>query len=59
MKAAADAKGGEASKIVFIDVPPQEACAEAGTGCQWHPSVAEHQAVADVITPVIKSKLGW
>jgi hypothetical protein len=28
-------------------------------GCDWHPRVAGHHAIADVLTPVIASTLGW
>jgi hypothetical protein len=59
MMGAVMTKGGDAGKVAFVDVGTQAACAPEGTGCQWHPSVAEHQRVADVLTPIIKSKLGW
>jgi hypothetical protein len=28
-------------------------------GCDWHPRVEGHHAIADVLTPVIASTLGW
>jgi hypothetical protein len=46
-------------KVFYQDLGTQDACGTAGTGCQWHPSVAEHKRLADVLGPVIKQKLGW
>ncbi len=46
-------------KVFYVDLGTQDACGAAGTGCQWHPSVAEHQRLAAKLLPVIKSKLGW
>jgi hypothetical protein len=46
-------------KVFYVDLGTQDACGAAGTGCQWHPSVAEHKRLASVLMPVIKMKLGW
>ena len=50
-------RGGDAGKIAVVDLGAQDAL--QGTGCDWHPSVAEHQRMADVLVPVIRQKLGW
>jgi lysophospholipase L1-like esterase len=52
-----DARGGDAGKLVAVDLGSQDAL--QGTGCDWHPSVAEDQRMADVLVPVLKQKLGW
>jgi lysophospholipase L1-like esterase len=48
---------GDAGKVAFVDLGTQDAL--KGTGCDWHPSVAEDQRMADVLAPAIKQKLGW
>jgi hypothetical protein len=45
-------------KVFYVDIGTQDACNKP-TGCGWHPSVAEHKRIADLLTPVLKSKLGW
>jgi len=30
-----------------------------GYGCDWHPSLRTHQVMADVLTTVLRSELGW
>jgi hypothetical protein len=30
-----------------------------GTGCQWHPNVAEDQRMAGVLVAALKANLGW
>ena len=52
-----NARGGDAGKVVAVDLGSQDET--KGTGCDWHPSVAEHQRMANVLVPVIKQKLGW
>jgi hypothetical protein len=29
------------------------------TGCDWHPSEAEHRRMAAILLPELQSKLGW
>lgn len=53
----AQARGGDTGKVVAVDLGSQDAL--QGTGCDWHPSVAEDQRMADVLVPVVKQKLGW
>jgi len=45
-------------KVFYVDIGTQDACTKP-TGCGWHPSVGEHQRIADLLAPVLKSKLGW
>ena len=45
-------------KVFYVDIGTQDACNKP-TGCGWHPSIAEHKCIADLLTPVFKSKLGW
>ena len=46
-------------KIFYVDLGTQDACGVAGTGCQYHPSLAEHERLAAKLLPIIKMKLGW
>jgi lysophospholipase L1-like esterase len=50
-------RGGDAGKVAVVDLGLQDAL--KGTGCDWHPSVAEDQRMADVLVPVVRQKLGW
>ncbi|HMI85693.1 MAG TPA: SGNH/GDSL hydrolase family protein [Polyangiaceae bacterium] len=52
-----NARGGDSGKMAAIDLGTQNAL--LGTGCDWHPSVAEDQRMADVLVPLLKQKLGW
>jgi len=58
MQAVVTAKGGDAGKIAYVDLGTQDGCGK-GTGCDWHPNLAEHQRMAQVLVPVMKQKLGW
>jgi len=49
-------KGGDA-KVKMLDFGSQDA--SKGTGCDWHPSVAENQRLADKLTQELKTALGW
>jgi hypothetical protein len=51
------ARGGDAGKVAFVDLGSQDAL--QGTGCDWHPDVAEDQRMADTLAPVMRLKLGW
>ena len=45
-------------KVFYVDIGTQDACTKP-TGCGWHPSIAEHKRIADLLLPVFKAKLGW
>ena len=45
------------TKMSFLEFPVQQQA--DGYGCDWHPSVAEDQRMADVLVAVLKQKLGW
>jgi lysophospholipase L1-like esterase len=51
------ARGGDAGKVAAVDLGMQDAL--QGTGCDWHPSAAEDQRMADVLVAALKKKLGW
>lgn len=46
------------TKVHFVDFPPQPGT-EDTIGCDYHPGPAEHQAMAAILIPAIKSVLGW
>lgn len=48
------AKGS--SDVAVVDFPTQNT---SDTGCFYHPSIAEHRALAQILTPVIKKGLSW
>jgi lysophospholipase L1-like esterase len=50
-------RGGDGGKVALVDLGSQDAL--QGTGCDWHPSVAEDQRMADVLVPIVRQKLGW
>jgi hypothetical protein len=43
-------------KIMTIDMATQDT---SMTGCDYHPDVAEDSAMAAMLAPTIKTKLGW
>jgi hypothetical protein len=43
-------------KITTVDIDTQNT---TSTGCDYHPNVAEDDTMAEVLTPVIRGKLGW
>jgi lysophospholipase L1-like esterase len=45
------------SKVHFIEFPQQDG--SLGYGEDWHPSVAEHAAIANQLIAQIKADLGW
>lgn len=45
------------TKVKLLDFGQQDA--GQGTGCDWHPSVAENQRLADKLTKELKTALGW
>jgi hypothetical protein len=44
-------------KISTLEISPQDGT--DGYGCDWHPSLARHQKVAEVVTSALKTALGW
>jgi lysophospholipase L1-like esterase len=52
-----NARGGDSGKVAAVDLGSQDAL--QGTGCDWHPNVAEDQRMANVLVPVLRQKLGW
>jgi len=52
-----NSRGGDGGKVALVDLGSQDAL--QGTGCDWHPSVAEDQRMADVLVPIVRQKLGW
>ena len=45
------------ARITTFEIEPQDG--SDGYGCQYHPSLAEHQKVAAVVTAALKTALGW
>lgn len=45
------------AKLKLLDFGQQDA--SKGTGCDWHPSVAENQRMAEQLTQELKQALGW
>lgn len=45
------------TKVKTFEIAPQDAA--DGYGCDWHPSLATHRKMADQLTSVLKSTLGW
>jgi lysophospholipase L1-like esterase len=44
-------------KVQFLDFGQQNT--SLGTGCDYHPNVTEHQAMADKLVAALRSSLGW
>ena len=51
----ANQKGDKNVKV--LDFGQQDAT--KGTGCDWHPNVAENQRMADLLVTALKTNLGW
>lgn len=45
------------SKVKAFELDPQNAA--DGYGCDWHPSQATHRKMADKVTSVLRTTLGW
>ncbi len=45
------------AKVKLLDFGQQDAT--KGTGCDWHPNVAEDQLMADKLVAGLKTSLGW
>ncbi|HEY3445231.1 MAG TPA: SGNH/GDSL hydrolase family protein [Myxococcales bacterium] len=54
--AAARGAAGDA-KVSVVEFTPQDG--NLGYGCDWHPSAATHQQMADHLAPILKGLLGW
>lgn len=54
--AASRAEQGD-KKVKVLDLGTQDAL--KGTGCAWHPNVAEDARMAGLLTAELKSSLGW
>ena len=50
------ANSAQSNSLYFIELPKPT---QDQLGCDWHPSVEFHQQAASVLTPIIKSRLGW
>lgn len=46
------------AKLHFVEFPPQPGT-EDSIGCDYHPGPGEHQTMAGILTPAIKSVLNW
>jgi len=58
--AAARAKAGDTKVSTFdYGIQPLGGNGETPTGCDWHPSVTEHVAMADTLKGQLRAKLGW
>src|SRR5262249_20735375 len=51
----ANAKGDR--KVKLLDFGSQDA--SKGTGCDWHPNVAEHERMADILVKELRASLDW
>jgi hypothetical protein len=45
------------AKVKLLDLGTQDVL--QGTGCLWHPNVAENQRMAGILVTELKSSLGW
>ncbi len=52
-----DAKSAGDARVQYLDFGQQDT--SKGTGCDYHPNLIEHQAMADVLVPALQSALGW
>jgi hypothetical protein len=53
----ADVSGTTDSKIKLLDLGTQDVL--AGTGCSWHPNVAENERLGRILAAELKASLGW
>jgi lysophospholipase L1-like esterase len=44
-------------KVQSLEIPAQDG--SDGYGCDWHPSQARHEKMAELLTTALKSALGW
>ena len=45
------------AKVKYLDLGTQDAL--QGTGCDWHPNVAEDARMAGLLEAELKASLGW
>jgi hypothetical protein len=45
------------TKLKYLDLGTQDAL--QGTGCDWHPNVAEDARMASLLEAELKASLGW
>jgi hypothetical protein len=53
----ADANQAGDDKVKLLNLGQQDV--NLGTGCDWHPSAAENQRMADKLVTELKANLGW
>jgi lysophospholipase L1-like esterase len=53
----AERTGAGDANFAVVEFPTQDG--SLGYGCDWHPSAAEHDAMADVLVPILANRLGW
>ena len=58
--AAVQAATGD-DKLVTFDMGTQNLGADGSipSGCDWHPSAAEHERMAGILQQQLSTKLGW
>jgi lysophospholipase L1-like esterase len=55
---AVDTLRGEGdTRVHFVDLGVQDGA--LGYGCDWHPSLATHRALADTLVPIVRRTLAW
>jgi lysophospholipase L1-like esterase len=49
------------TKLATVDLGMQDLGADGtvATGCDWHPSVADHQRMSEILKQELMQKLGW
>jgi hypothetical protein len=52
-----DRKSAGDARVKVLDLGTQDAL--LGTGCAWHPNVAEDKRMADLLTKELRQSLGW
>ena len=58
LQAIADARDAAGDhRVSVVDFAAQDG--SLGYGCDWHPSAATHQQMADHLVPVLQGLLGW
>src|SRR5262249_37328990 len=53
----ADANNKGDAKVQLLNFTEQDA--SKGTGCDYHPNVAEHMAMADALVAAVRAAVGW
>ena len=53
--AVAQRNGAGDSLVKQVDI----STASTGFGCDWHPSLATHQAMSERLVTLLKDELGW